>query len=180
MMERDPIINVVHQGIKNGIRVTLENSCFSSAIILIYSGIDTMAFLGMPSTQTDVTRNDFINWCDKYIKFHCNEQLTGLDLYGARCGVLHNHSSYSRLSRSGQCRLIGYMSKSVPEIRYEPKVSKELVLVSVPALAGAFFEGVDKFLIDLFANKDKAKIAEERFKTLLHTLQVNSQSQKEI
>lgn len=47
---------------------------------------------------------------------------------------------------------LGYMSKSVPEVRFNPNVTSDLVLVSVPALAEAFFAGVDKFLVHVFAD----------------------------
>jgi hypothetical protein len=166
----DPIVNVYYGQIKRSIEICLENQCLDAAVKLIYSGIDTMAFLGMPVKQQDVIGQDFINWVDQYIQFPCKEQVTGGDLYGARCGMLHTHSVYSRLSREGKCRLVGYMDKSVPEVRYRPEINKDLVMVSIPALAEAFFTGVDKYLIDIFSNTDKAKIAEQRLKELVHTL----------
>ena len=168
-INEDTIINVVHKGIKESIRVVLKNKCYGAAVILILSGIDSMAYLDMPESQEDVNRNDFINWAEKYIKFPCKEQLTGLELYGARCGMLHNYSSRSKLSREGRCRQISYMNKSIPEIRYDLNISKDLVMVSIEGLANAFFDGIDKFLIALFSNKIKGKIAEKRFKWLMHT-----------
>ena len=87
--------------------------------------------------------------------------------------MLHNYSAFSRMSRQGECRNIGYMDQSVPEVRYNPNVSGSLVLVSVPALAEAFFRGVDQFLIDLFSDSEKAQVAEERFKKLVHMFPVN-------
>jgi hypothetical protein len=169
-LSRDPVINVVHNGIKRGIRVALENECYAAAVILIYSGIDTMAYLSMPAGQEDVRQKDFIEWADKYIRFPCKERLTGLELYGARCGMLHSYSITSRRSREGKCRQIGYVDQSVPEVCYNPAVSTELVLVSVRALVEAFFNGTDRFLIDVFSDKERAKIAEQRFKTLVHQL----------
>lgn len=168
----DPIINAIHNGIKCGIRVTLDNKCLGSAVILILSGIDAMAYLDMPAAQNDVTRNDFVRWVERYIKFPCKEQLTGLDLYGARCAMLHNYGTASDLSRKGKCRQVAYMDKSVPEVRYAPNVSKDLVLLSVPALADAFFSGADKFLIDLFLDKKKAPIAGQRLQKLVQTVSV--------
>ena len=50
-LSRDPIINVVYNQIKKGISVALENECYASAVILIYSGIDAMAYLDMPDGQ---------------------------------------------------------------------------------------------------------------------------------
>jgi hypothetical protein len=173
-LSRDPIVNAVHNSIKRGIRVAVENECFGSAVILILSGIDTMAYLAMPAGQEDVTRSDFVRWVERYIKFSCKEQLTGLDLYGARCAMLHNYGVASHLSRKGKCRQVAYMDKSVPEVRYEPNVSRDLVLLSVPALAEVFFSGVDKFLVDLFLDKNRAPIAEERLKSLVQSVPFNS------
>jgi hypothetical protein len=65
-----------------------------------------MAFLDMPAQQQDVTSKDFVAWVDKYFRFPslpCEDQLTGLDLYGARFGVLHTYSIISNLSRNGKC-----------------------------------------------------------------------------
>jgi hypothetical protein len=42
--------------------------------------------------------------------------------------------------------------------------------ISIPALAEAFFEGVNKSLIDLFSDSEKAGVAEERLKELVHYL----------
>ena len=129
-----------------------------------------MAYLGMPADQQEVKKTDFISWADRYIKFPCKEQLTGTDLYGARCGMLHQYGVRSDLSRSGNCRMVGYMDKSIPEVRYDKNASKDLVLVSVPALMTAFFEGVDRFLPNLFSDAKKAPVAEQRLQTLIHKL----------
>ena len=169
-LNRDPIINVVHNGIKKGIRLTSENKCYDSAIKLIFCGIDAMAYLYMPEEQMEVKSKDFVGWSEKYINFPCKEQLSGLDLYGARCGVLHQHGPESNLSRQEKCRKIGYFNGGSPEVRYDPQVSTELVMVSIEGLVDAFFKGVDKFMIDLFSDKKTAKVAEERLKTLMHTL----------
>ena len=170
-VSRDPILNVVHHGIKRGIRVALENECYPAAVILILSGIDAMAFLGMPEGRDNVTRRDFVDWADRYVKFPCRQQLTGMDLYGARCGMLHQHGVESALSRAGKCRSVGYRNRLTPEVKYDPQVSKDLVMVSVPALAESFLAGVDTFLVDLFSDPVRAAAAERRFGKMVHTLQ---------
>ena len=164
----DPIENVIRMQIKEPIRLLLEHKHFSSAIKLIYSGIDTMAYLSMSKGKSDVTKSDFVTWVDKYLKFKCREQLTGLDVYGARCSMLHNHGTASKLSRQGKCRQIGYADKMQPVIVFQPLISPELVLVSIPALAESFFNGVDKCLIDLFSNPKKKNLAESRLNKLVH------------
>ena len=165
---RDPIVNVIHSGIKRSIRILLENECYRAAVVLVYSGMDAMACLGMPEGQREVQPQDFIDWADRYIKFPCKEQLTGTELYGARCGILHAYSPHSQKSRSGQCRILGYIDNSVPEVRYTPSVSTELVLVSVHALAKAFFTGIDSFLIHVYADKNRAKVADKKFNEIYH------------
>jgi hypothetical protein len=166
-IERDPISKAIYGGIKRGILVAIENNCLASAVILILSGMDTMAALGMPKEQLDVTRDDFVKWAERYIKFPCEDQLTGLDLYGARCAMLHCFGVVSKLSRTGQCRMVGYMDDNDPEVKYSPEVDKDLVLVSVAGLAEAFFNGVDQFLVDVFADKKRAEVAEERLSWLM-------------
>jgi hypothetical protein len=41
-------------------------------------------------------------------------------------------------------------------------------MTSVTALRDALFRGVDRFLVDVFSNKAKAVVAEERLKTFTH------------
>ena len=168
-LSKDPIQNAINDGIKRGIRVTLENRCFGPAIIFIYSGIDTMAYLDMPESQEEVQQKDFVRWIDRCIRFPCTEKISGVEFYGARCAMLHQYGVVSRLSRQGRCRKIGYMDVSVPEVRYNPEIAPDTVLVSVAALADAFFEGVDRFLIDLFAGPSAA-LAEQRIHTLVQSL----------
>jgi hypothetical protein len=175
-MDRDPITKAVYGGIKKGIQVAVENNCLGSAVILILSGIDSMAFLNMPASQKDVTGNDYIEWADRYIKFPCVEKLTGADLYGARCAMLHTYGVVSKLSRDGKCRMVGYLSETVPEIRYNPDVDKNLVLVSVSALAESFYKAIDTFLVDLFSNTDKAKVAEDRLKWFIQEMPVSNKN----
>ena len=163
------IQNVIHEGIKRGIEVLLEQKCYGSVVILIYAGMDAMAFLSMPASQQDVTRKDFIDWAEKYIHFPCKEQLAGLELYAARCGMLHNYSIISNLSRAGKCRELGYVVYEVPEVIYYPEKASDLVMVSITGLAEAFFRGVDRFIIDVFGDPIRAPLARKRLENLVHT-----------
>lgn len=166
--QRDPIINAIQNGIKRDIEIALANERFRATVILIYAGMDAMAFLDMPSGQEEVTRLDFIRWTERYIRFPCKEQLRGVDLYGARCAMLHVYGAVSRLSRVGKCRVIGYVDQSAPEVRYNPSAFPNLVLVSIAALKNAFFTGIDDFLVNAFADKAKAPVMEERLRTFTH------------
>ena len=54
MYSDNPIHNVIEHQIKGGIRLCYENDHHSSALKLLYCGIDLMAFLSMPADQNDV------------------------------------------------------------------------------------------------------------------------------
>lgn len=169
-ISRDPIINVVHRGVKQDIRTLLESGGLRGALLLMLSGIDTMAFLVMDDAKADVTRSDFIQWADRYMRFPCAEQVSGLELYAARCAALHAYGTESRLSREGCCRQIGWISEARREVVYAPQKHPDTVMVSIPALVRAFFAGIDTFLVDTFADPVKAARAEKRFKKLMYVL----------
>jgi hypothetical protein len=63
--------------------------------------------------------------------------------------------------------MIGYADRSGPAVVHDPKLLPPLVMVSIEALAQAFFDGIDKFLVDLFADKARRATAEKRLPWLL-------------
>lgn len=162
----DPLTNAVYGSIKTGIEVCLKEMCAGSAIVLIYSGIDTMAFLSMPASQVEVTGVDFANWCDRYIQLP-GEQVTGLELFAARCAVVHTFGIESKLSRQGKCRTIGYSFVGAHPTVYDPAIEPNFVVLSLDALSQAFFAGIDRFLVDLFADPARRPTVEQRIKKLL-------------
>jgi hypothetical protein len=165
----DPVFNVIQNQIKRSIRVLIENQCYGAAAILIYSGIDTMAYLRLPINEHEVKRRHFIAWAEQYIKFPGRQQITGLELYGARCGMLHTYSPYSNVTRNSQGRAIGYLDQFKLPVAYNPNVDPDLVLVTIEDLAEQFFNGVDKYLVETFSDSKKAKLAEARLQDLTHT-----------
>ena len=167
-LARDPIINVIHRGIKADIRVLLEHEAYRGALLLTYAGMDAMAFLLMPLSQAEVRRADFISWADAYIRFPCGDRISGEELYSARCATLHTYGTESSMTRVRGVRQLGYMSDAVPEVLINPSLDPDFVLVSIPALASAFSQGVDEFLVDVFGNPSRNSVAEARLKTLLH------------
>ena len=159
----DNVTNVVHWQIKRGIRVCMKEECFGSAVILIYSGIDAMAYVSLPAGHDSVKRDDFVRWANQYMGLCKSGDLSGDEIYSARCGMLHTYGVASDMTRSGRCRNIGYVEDILPPVRFDPSVSSDLVLVSVKALAEGFFSGIDQFLVDVFSNRSLAPVVENRF-----------------
>ena len=165
----DPLHNAFYQGIKRGISLTFDHHCYGSCLILIYSGIDAMALLGRPLSQLEVQRADFIAWADRYIRFPCAEQVTGEELYSARCALVHTYGVESRGTRQG-LRRIGYSDRTIPEVVVNPAIDPTLVMLSIAGLRDAFFAGVDRFLIDVFSDEARRPDAEARLRQLMNTI----------
>ena len=150
----------------------MEQERYRGALLLTLAGIDAMAFLGMDGTKEESSRSDFIRWAETYVQFPCEEQPTGLELYAARCAALHSYSTESALSIEEKCREIGWMGEAVPEVVYNPSVSESLLMLSIPALVEAFFAGIDRFIVHVYSDADRAAAADKRFGKLLHMLPI--------
>jgi len=170
-LSQDPIVNAIHGGIRRGIEVTIENGCLGSAVILILSAIDTMAYLSMPEAQEDVARADFLSWAKRYIRFPGREQLDGADLYGARCSMLHTYGAQSKMSRDGSCRVILWMDHAEPPILSNSKIPG-YVMVAVTGLCDSLFQGMDRFFVDIFREPQskQAALVNQRFNKLVHEM----------
>jgi hypothetical protein len=83
-----------------------------ASLAMVYIGLDTMALLACPVKKQSQTRSDFIARVDKYLKADAasDYQYEGIDLYAARCAVLHSYGSVAALhSGTNPPRKFGYM-----------------------------------------------------------------------
>lgn len=115
-----------------------EKDHYLQALIILYAAIDTLAW-GRRATG-DVTRADFCNWVDQYMEPEKNLGCTAMDLYGARCGLLHSGVAESRKSRQGQASEIWYgtspeatdnLNKRVQDVKQDVKVVYFTDLIAV-------------------------------------------------
>lgn len=76
-----------------------------AALALIYSGIDTLGLLAAPPAVQDASGDTFKQWCEKYILARVQPveggPVNAIDLWAARCGVLHNQIWYHLDGRAG-------------------------------------------------------------------------------
>ena len=99
------------QSLDNQIRaieICLKNGLRASALILIYSTIDSAAWLSLAKGINDVTRVAFIDWVSKYLIAQGFDQCPSTDLYSARCALVHTNSAESALTRSGKASVVLY------------------------------------------------------------------------
>jgi hypothetical protein len=118
-----------------------------AAVAMVYVFIDTMAFLAMPAAQTAQTRKDFIIWVDTYLKAEPSEryQYRGLDVYAARCSLLHAFSAEADTHRKDRsvC-LFGYTDNG-PHA-FDPAESTRLAIISVAVLIHDLCKATERFI----------------------------------
>src|SRR2546428_13740054 len=90
--------------------LVMERGYAMPGLILLYSLVDTMAWLSLPEGVEDVKGTDFIGWGRTYGLEQRVAPCTADELYGARCGLVPSFSSNSRRSRRGAIRPIFYVS----------------------------------------------------------------------
>jgi hypothetical protein len=142
------------------VRVCLDSNFVEEALTLVYSAIDTLAFLGSPLGTEYSERGPFIQWCEKYIVPSFGSRAgrpSGIDLYGARCGVLHVSSARSSLGQQGKAREIWYQFRGQDGLNLATNTRKLAVGLGVEELVAAFEKGSHCFLEEL--NRDQVRYA---------------------
>lgn len=128
------------------IRLCLENHLRMPALALIYCGIDVLANLCRPADNPEVLPGDFVNWTERYMECEKQLGLSGLDLYAARCGILHTYTMDSRLSTKGRARRILYAwgDKNPDEaMKLLRALERSEVMIKIEALFSAFLHSIE-------------------------------------
>jgi len=100
-----PYFQAIRQ-LKDSIEDCVSKGRVLSCLTLLYSAIDIFASLERQPNKG--TRGSFVRWVDTYMLPNSALQFSSIDLYAARCGIVHAFSAESDLSRSGKARKIVY------------------------------------------------------------------------
>ena len=137
-----------------------------SAMILLYSGIDAMAWLNRPSNVDDVRACDFTDWVQTYFLPDSGFGCTADDLYGARCALLHSNTPESTRHRQGKAckvfyfRQAGQETKGILQLRLSE--ASHPFMINVDQFVAALKTAVSRFLEDLERDVPKAELVYER------------------
>ena len=139
------------------VRLCIDNGLILPALTLIYTGTDLAASLARPLGQPKVTRSDFIRWAETYMECRQRLGVEGIDLYGARCGIVHTYTPDSDLYREGKAKRIMYSWGD-----QEPQSATSLVrglgyseiFIKVEVLFEVFCIGLDKFAEAIATDKE--------------------------
>jgi hypothetical protein len=142
----------------SGIDACIEKKLSAPVLILIYSGIDTAGWLA--SSEHYATKASFMKWVDAYLLKGKPLQCTSLELYAARCGLLHTFTPNSELSSLGKARRIYYAwgTASVRDLQRTIDLTNktgEYVAVHVNDLYEAWRLGVLQFTEELDKSPDR-------------------------
>jgi hypothetical protein len=119
----------------------------TAAIAMAYICIDTMAFLGLPAGQEIQTKSDFITWVDTYLEGAPEQpyQYRGLDVYGARCAVLHAFGSEVNFHQNNpDAKIFGYHDGGLHTLNTQE--SGRLVIIGTASFFNDVVHAVQAFL----------------------------------
>ena len=137
-----------------------------SSLVLLYSGIDIVAWLNRPISKERATRKDFIRWVDDYLLPNPNIKCKAIDLYAARCAIIHSYSFSSELSKKGEAEEICYSwgNANIKSLQndIDRRFKKSAVAIHINDFLEAFREGIEKFKLFIKNDKEKEKIVCDR------------------
>jgi hypothetical protein len=138
-------------------------------LALIYCGIDVLANLSRPAQNTEVPQSDFVNWTERYMECQKLLGLSGLDLYAARCGILHTYTMDSRLSAKGRARRIIYAwgNKSPDDpMRLLKLLGRSEAMIRIETLFSVFLQGIEAFGKALDSDPELESLVRDRGRKL--------------
>lgn len=166
MRIHDPVLeNLVH--VLSSIEDAVTQRRLLPCLILLYSTIDVMANLERKGGETGKTA--FTRWVEQYLLVNRKLPCTALELYGARCGILHSFSADSDISRAGKARRVVYVFESVNADLSEPFTAMRrlshhpYVLVSVRELVNSFHSGLIEYLEELKGERQRQRRVGTKF-----------------
>ncbi len=149
------------------IQILLDAQHTLPALVLLYSAIDVFASLARPETELDTNGRHFKKWAEDYMIGPSQLNITSEELWGARCGLLHTHSPFSKVSRQANVRRLSYyrvnapttaMSRALDSV-LKREIAKGKLPVDADFLSAAFEDGVRRFLADIQHNSELEKRA---------------------
>jgi hypothetical protein len=133
----------------------------TAAVTMAFICIDTMAFLGLPAGKDKQGRADFIAWVDRYVKGHEDQpyKYRGLDVYGARCAVLHAFGTEVDFHKQNpDAKKFGYHDGG--KHAYDPAIDQHLVIIGTASFLNDIVTAVGDFVEDWKNDLDlRARVA---------------------
>lgn len=127
-----------------------------SCLTLLYSAIDVLASLERNANEG--TQSAFVRWVDTYMLPNSALHISSMDLYAARCGIIHTFTAESELSRRGRAKKIIYAwgTASVDSLRQAAHVlGRSEISVHLKDLIDGFGIAVINYIEDVVKDPDR-------------------------
>lgn len=164
------------KGLIAEIKTCEQAGATASAIAVAFVCMDTMAYLSLPADRETQGKADFIGWVDAHLKGHEDQpyKYRGLDVYGARCAMLHAFGSESDFHEKNQdAKKFGYHDGG--KHAYDPGVDQRLVIIGTASFLNDVVHAVVAFLEGCKTDADLLARVEGRLPKVLATFPVVSQ-----
>lgn len=150
-----------------GAKFCFQNDLWLPGLCLVYIAIDTCAALDRPEGATRSGRAEFIAWVQDFLLPESTFGCSALDLYGARCGLLHQQSPRSELFEEAKVKQLWYVHgpTAVEDLQTaadKSKVAGRVVVLHVDQLFQAFLTAQTRFAEALEKDSERAARVLER------------------
>lgn len=142
----------------------------TAAVGMAYVCLDTMAFLSLPADREVQGKADFIRWVDTYLKGHEDQpyQYRGIDVYGARCSLLHAFGSDADFhGKNPDAKKYGYHDGGMHA--YDPAIEDHLVIIGTASLINDVLHAITVFIGACKVDVDLRQRVEGRLPKILAT-----------
>ena len=147
-----PGLDTLVDELLGSITILLEGLRENSVLILLYSSIDILSALDADDGKA--TRSTFTAWVDKYMTPETKLGCSSLEIYSARCGVVHTLSAETTLTERGKARDFAYVTW--PVIFPEQNKGGGTVWLHLPTLWLAFRDGARQFQADVLGDQARS------------------------
>jgi hypothetical protein len=146
--------------------VLFQNQHHESALILIYSWVDRLAWLSVESE--DSSGPNFKAWLNKYLltetsTLPCNAN----DLWASRCSILHTGTAEARDVKKGKARSVYYYGGP---IEVTAKNNDTEVFVNIGHLHVGLIEASNRFLQYLEKNTRELEVTNKKLGKILNRI----------
>jgi hypothetical protein len=160
-MDGQSFFNDYYQ-IFSAIDYCISEKLHAPALVLIYSAMDSTSWAACEDEKQHSGKKYFTNWVDKWMLRKYPLSCSSLELYAARCAILHTLTPYSDLSKNHNIRIISYgwgnakqedLEETINRLYYPNNVS-----VHLNNLLNSFKNGFKDFMEYLDTNQTNKEL----------------------
>lgn len=147
----------------------------TAALALTFICFDTMSFLALPAGKEKQGRSDFVEWTDLYLRGHPDQiyQYDGIDVYGARCALLHAFGSEVDFHQNNpDAKIFGYHDGG--RHAYNSEINPRLVIIGTASFFNDAVHAVTSFIEKCAEDADLRSRVEARLPRVLATLPIQA------